>query len=330
MEPSTPATLSRRQAIKGLSAIGAAGWSRGALAQADRPVRFILPVSAGSGVDTIMRASSQALSKALGQTVVVDNQPGAGGVVGTQALVKSEPDGQTLSLVSNNHVIYPAVLQSVPFDPVADITPIAVVGITPLVLMVNPQRIQARTMKELVDLLKQSPGKYNYASSGNGTILHLAAELFKEVTGTFVTHIPYRGVGPMLQDMLAGQVDMGVPALPPVVQHIKSGALRALCIPSAARSLAAPDVPTSAEAGYANYRVEGWFAVVGPKGLSPEQVRRVHTAFVNAYATAEVKEAMLRQGNIISISTPEQAQAHFKNELIKYAAIVKRAGVKPQ
>ena len=175
MNPSTPTKLSRRQAIQGLSAMGAAGWSMGALAQADRPVRFILPVSAGSGVDTIMRASSQALSKALGQTVVVDNQPGAGGVVGTQALVKSAPDGHTLSLVSNNHVIYPAVLQSVPFDPVADITPIAVVGITPLVLMVNPQRIQARTMKELVNQLKKSPGQYNYASSGNGTILHLAA-----------------------------------------------------------------------------------------------------------------------------------------------------------
>jgi tripartite-type tricarboxylate transporter receptor subunit TctC len=298
-------------------------------AQSEKIVKFILPVSAGSGVDGITRAASNAIGKALGQTVVIENQPGAGGVVGTSNMIKSAPDGLTLSMVSNNHVIYPSVLKSVPFDPVADITPIAIVGATPLVLVVNP-KLPAQNMKELVALFKANPGKYNYASSGNGTILHLAPELFKEVTQTFVTHIPYRGVAPMVQDIIGGQVDMGVLALPSALSHIKAGTMRAICVSAPARIAAAPDVPTSAEAGYPKYLVEGWIAVIGPKGLPADQVKRINAAFIAAFATPEVKEAMAKQGNTIHISTPEFAQKHFKDELVKYAAIVKKAGVVPQ
>ena len=269
------------------------------------------------------------MAKSLGQTVVIENQPGAGGVVGTQAMIKSAPDGLTLSVVSNNHVIYPSVLKSIPFDPVADITPIAVIGTTPLVLVVNP-KIPAKDAKELVALFKANPGRYNYASSGNGTILHLAAEMFKDVTGTFVTHIPYRGVGPMLQDILAGQVDMGVLALPSIQAHIKSGALRAIGTPSLQRIAAAPEIATFADQGFPKYVVEGWFAVVGPKGLSADTVKRVNAAFISAFSTPEVKETMARQGNTINIGTPEAATPFFKSELVKYAALVKRAGVVPQ
>lgn len=322
--------LSRRAVLAGLGSVALAGGLPGqALAQADKPVRFILPVSAGSGVDAIVRAASSQLGKALGQPVVVENQPGAGGVVGTQAMIRSAPDGATLSVVSNNHVIYPSVLKSLPFDPVNDITPISVIASSPMVLVVNP-RLPARNLKELVALLKANPGKYNYASSGNGTILHLGAELFKEVTGTFITHIPYRGTGPMMQDIMAGQVDMGVIAMPAAHGQIKSGALRAICVASAERSAAAPELPTAAEQGYPRYLVEGWSAVVGPKGLPPEQVRRIHQAFVTAFGTAEVREAMARQGNTIRLSTPEQAQAHFRAELTRYAALVKKAGVELQ
>lgn len=329
-----PRSISRRASLIRLSSTAAAlatTGTPGALwAQAsDKPVKFILPVSAGSGVDGIARAAQNALSKALGQTVVIENQPGAGGVVGTAAMIKSAPDGNTLSFVSNNHVIYPSVLKSVPFDPVADITPIAVIGATPLVLVVNP-KIPANNMKELVALLKANPGKYNYASSGNGTILHLAAEMFKDVTASFVTHIPYRGTGPMVSDILAGQVDMGVVALPAIVAHIKAGTLRAICISSTHRSPAAPEVPTSAEAGFPGYLVEGWFAMVGPKGLAEDQIKRLHAAVITAFGTAEVKEAMAKQGNVINISTPELAAKYFKAELVKYAALVKKAGVVPQ
>ncbi|MFM2274957.1 MAG: hypothetical protein RL211_829 [Pseudomonadota bacterium] len=319
--------FTRRQTLAGLAATLTAPLS--AWAQSDKVVKFILPVSAGSGVDGIARAAQTALAKALGQGVVIENQPGAGGVVGTSAMIKSAPDGLTLSMVSNNHVIYPSVLKSVPFDPVTDITPIAVIGATPLVLVVNP-KVPATNMKELVALFKANPGKYNYASSGNGTILHLAPELFKDVTGTFSTHIPYRGFGPMLQDIVSGQVDWGVGALPAVMGQIKAGNVRAICVSAPARIAAAPDIPTSAEQGYPGYLVEGWIAVVGPKGLPADHVKRIHNAVVTAFATAEVKEAMAKQGNTINISTPEFALAHFKSELVKYAGLVKKAGVVPQ
>nr|WP_096667796.1 tripartite tricarboxylate transporter substrate binding protein [Polaromonas sp. AET17H-212] len=325
--------LSRRNALAALGGLGlgAAGLSLGgaAHAQSDKVVRFILPISAGSGVDTIVRASSAALSKALGQTVVIENQPGAGGLVGTSAMIKSPPDGQTLSVVSNNHVIYPSVLKSVPFDPLNDITPIAVLGATPMVLVVN-SKLPVKDLKEFIALLKASPGKYNYASSGNGTILHLAAEIFKDLTRTFSTHIPYRGFGPMMQDIVGGQVDWGVGALPAVAGQVKAGNLRALCIASLARSPAAPDIPTSAEAGLPFYVVEGWFAAVGPKGMSAENVSRIHAAFSTAFATPEVKEAMAKQGNIIKVSTPEAAKEFFASELKRYARVVKSAGVVPQ
>ncbi|MGA8516026.1 MAG: tripartite tricarboxylate transporter substrate-binding protein, partial [Burkholderiaceae bacterium] len=246
-----PFTLPRRVFISSTAMALAAPC---VFAQGDKIVKFILPVSAGSGVDGITRAASNALGKALGQNVVIENQPGAGGVVGTAAMIKSAPDGFTLSMVSNNHVIYPSVLKSLPFDPVADITPIALIGATPMVLVVNP-KVPANTLQEFVALLKANPGKYNYASSGNGTILHLASELFKDLTGTFSTHIPYRGFGPMLQDIVSGQVDWGVGALPAVAGQIKAGNLRALCVSAPARIAAAPDIPTSAEAGVPKYLV---------------------------------------------------------------------------
>jgi tripartite-type tricarboxylate transporter receptor subunit TctC len=301
----------------------------GAFAQADKPIRFILPVAPGSGVDTITRASSQALTKSLGHPVVIENQAGAGGVIGTAAMIKSAPDGLTLSVVSNNHVIYPSVLKSVPFDPVNDITPIAVLGSTPLVLVVNP-KVPAHNSKELVALIKSKPDAINYASSGNGTILHLAAEMFLDEAGVKAKHIPYKGVGPMLTDLMGGQVDFGVLALPSIQGQLKQGSLRAIGTSSPQRLAAAPDIPTFAEQGLPKYIVDGWFAVVGPKGLPVATVKQVHDAFVAAFATAEVKEAMAKQGNTIAISTPEAAQAFFRSELAKYAALVKKAGLEPQ
>lgn len=321
----------RRRLLASLSALGTSSLTP-SLASAqlgDKPIRFILPVSAGSGVDGIIRAASQALGRALGQNVIVENQPGAGGVIGTQALIRALPDGQTLCVVSNNHVIYPSVLKQVPFHPVNDITPIAVIGATPLVLVVNP-KVPAKDMKELVALLKANPGKYNYGSSGNGTILHLAAELFKETTQTFSTHIPYRGFGPMLQDVIAGQVDWGIGALPAMRGQIKAGNVRAICISAPARIPAAPDIATAVEQGFPKYLVEGWFAVIGPKGLSPDQIKHVQSAFVSAFNSPEVKAAMTRQGNTINVGSSDEAAPFFKSEMARYAAIVRRAGVVPE
>ncbi len=295
----------------------------------ERPLKIILPFGAGSGVDVITRTVVPALSKALGgQSVVVENQPGAGGIPGTHAMIKSPADGFTISLVSNNHVIYPSVYKALPFDPVADITPITVAGTTPLVLVVNPAKVPAQNVKELIAFFKARPGAYNYASSGNGTILHLAAEMFVDEAGVEVRHIPYKGVGPMLADTIGGQVEMTVSALPTLQGHLKSGALRAIGVGGALRSAAAPDIPTIAEQGLPGYNIEGWFAVIGPARLPAEQVRRLHTAFTAAFAAPEVQEAMAKQGNTIRLSTPEAAAQYFKTELEKYARLVKKAGVK--
>jgi tripartite-type tricarboxylate transporter receptor subunit TctC len=312
------------------ASLGVAAFAPAAFAQlGDKPIRFILPVAAGSGVDTITRASSQALTRSLGHPVVIDNQPGAGGVIGTNTMIKSAPDGLTLSIVSNNHVIYPSVLKSVPFDPINDITPIAVLGSTPLVLVVNP-KVPATNAKELIALIRSKPDAINYGSSGNGTILHLAAEMFLDEAGVKARHIPYKGVGPMLTDLMGGQVDFGVLALPSIQGQLKQGSLRAIGTSSPQRIAAAPEIPTFAEQGLPRYIVDGWFAVVGPKGLPAATVKQVHDAFVAAFATPEVKDAMAKQGNTIAISTPEAAQAYFRSEFAKYAALVKKAGLEPQ
>jgi tripartite-type tricarboxylate transporter receptor subunit TctC len=300
-----------------------------AAAQGDRPIKFILPVATASGVDTITRAATPALSKALGAPVIVENQAGAGGIVGTSALVKSAPDGTTLSIVSNNHVIYPSVYRSIPFDPVADITPIAVVGTTPIVLVVNPN-VPAKNVQELIALMKAKPDTLNYASSGNGTILHLAAAMFLDQAGATAKHIPYKGVGPMLTDLLGGQVDFATSSLPSVQQHIKSGALRVLGVGAAKRLAAAPEIPTMAEQGMPNYIVEGWFAVIGPAKLPDADVRRINAAVATAFASPDVKDAMAKQGNAIAVSTPEYAGQFIRSEMAKYAAIVKRIGLEPQ
>lgn len=295
---------------------------------AQTPMRVILPVSPGSGVDTIIRAASPALSKALGQPVVIENLAGAGGITGTTAIVKAPPDGQTIGVVSNNHVINPSVFKKMPFDSINDITPISVIGATPFVLVVNPNKVPAKNVKELVALLKAKPGAYNYASSGNGTIIHLAGAMFLDEADVDVKHIPYKGTGPMVNDLLSGQVEMGVVALPAAHAHIKSGTLRAIGVGGKTRAAAAPEIPTLAEQGLPNYDIAGWFAVVGPAKLPAAEVKRIHSAFVTAFSTPEVREAMDKQGNVINPSTPEAAAQFFRSELTRYAALVKKADVK--
>lgn len=320
--------LHRRRVLGTLAAFPAA-FALPSFAQADRPVRFILPNATGSGVDAITRAAQNALAKALGHPVIVDNQPGAGGIVGLQALARSPADGLTLGVVSNNVVIFPSVLKTMPFNMPNDFTPIAVCGYTPVVLVVNP-KVPATNAKEFAALLKARNGDMTFASGGNGTILHLASEMFLDETGTKARHIPYKGVGPMLTDLIGGQVDFATAALPSVQGHLKSGALRAIGIATAQRVPAAADIPTFAEQGVPGYVVEAWFAVIAPKNLPPAEVKRVHAAVTAAFADPEVKEAMARQGNVINIGPAEGAMPFFRQELAKYAALVKKAGVEAQ
>jgi tripartite-type tricarboxylate transporter receptor subunit TctC len=290
---------------------------------------MVLPNATGSGVDTITRTVQPALAKALGMPVVIENQPGAGGIVGVQTLTRAAPDGMTLSVVSNNVVIFPSVYKTLPFELPADITPIAIIGFTPVVLVVNP-KVAATNSKELIALLKSQPDKLNYASSGNGTILHLAAAMFLDEAGVKATHVPYKGVGPMVTDLLGGQVQFATAALPSVQQHLTSGALRAIGMATAQRVPAAPEIPTFVEQGLPGYVVEAWFAIVGPKGMSAADVKRVHDAVAAAFADPAVREAMAKQGNVINVSTSAFAKEFFQTELAKYASIVKKAGVEPQ
>jgi tripartite-type tricarboxylate transporter receptor subunit TctC len=317
--------IDRRHALAALAAALAAP----AFAQGDRTVRFVLPNATGSGVDTITRTLQPALAKALGHTIVVENQPGAGGIVGVQTLTRAAPDGFTLGVVSNNVVIFPSVYKTLPFDLIADLVPVAICGFTPVVLVVNA-KVPAKDSKEFVALLKSKPGQVNYASGGNGTILHLATEMFLEEAGAKATHVPYKGVGPMITDLIGGQVEFATAALPSVQGHLKSGALRAIGMATQQRVSAAPEIPTFVEQGLPGYVVEAWFAVVAPKGLPAADVRRINAAVATAFTDPAVREAMAKQGNVINVSTPEFAQDFFKSELAKYARLVQKAGLEKQ
>lgn len=300
----------------------------GAAAQgSDKPLRVVLPVGAGSGVDTIMRAAAPSLTKSLGgQGVVIENLPGAGGITGATVIVRAPADGQTIGVVSNNHVVNPSVFKKMPFDAINDITPISVVGATPFVLVVNP-KVPAKNAKELQAMLKAKPDAYNYASSGNGTILHLAGAMFLDAAGVEARHIPYKGVGPMVADLLGGQVEMGVVSVPSVQGQLKAGSLRAIGVMGTARVPSLPDVPTMAEQGFPTVDIAGWFAVVGPAKLPPAEVKRLHAAVVAAFATPETKEAMAKQENIINPMSPEASLQFFKTEQERYARLVKKANI---
>ena len=301
-----------------------------AWAQSGAPLRVILPVGAGSGVDTIVRAAQTALSKALGgQSVVVENLPGAGGITGTSALIKAAPDGNTVAFISNNHAVNPSVFKTLPYDSLNDITPISVVGSTPFVLVLNPAKVPVKDAREMQALLKSKPGAFNMGSSGNGTIIHLAGEMFVDALGVQVQHIPYKGRGPMLTDIVGGQIEFAAAAVPAVQGHLASGRMKAIGILGKQRVASLPDVPTVAEQGFPDVDVSGWFAMIGPKGLPAAQVDRLHKAVVAAFNDPEVKAAMAKQENVINPTSPEAAAAYLKSEQDRFARLVAKAGIKP-
>jgi tripartite-type tricarboxylate transporter receptor subunit TctC len=318
-----------RRSLRALGvAASAATFTGMAAAQPSTPLRVILPVSAGSGVDVVVRSAQVALTRALGgQPVVIENQPGAGGITGTQNLVKAAPDGNTISIVSNNHSVNPSVFKNLPYDSLGDITPITIVGGSPFVLVVNPGRVPAKNAKELQALLKAKPGELNYGSSGNGTIIHLAAETFMDEAGVKAHHIPYKGTGPMITDVMGGQVEMGVGAVAAVQGQIKSGSLRPIGVTGKERVASLPEVPTIAEQGFPGVDVAGWCAVIGPKGLPPAQVKRLHDAFVTAFNDPEVKAGFAKRDDFLILNSPEQASKFFKSEQERYAKLVKKANV---
>lgn len=322
--------LTRRAILATVTAT--AGWLScgAAIAQSSSaPLRVILPLSAGSAVDAIVRSAQNALSRALGgQTVVIENLPGAGGITGAQAIVRAAADGNTVGVISNNYSVNPSVFKNMPYDSLNDITPISVVGGSPFVLVVNPAKVAARSVKDMQALFRSKPGAFNMASSGNGTIIHLAGEMVVDALGVQVQHIPYKGLGPMVSDIVSGQVDFGVVAVTTAQGHLASGRLKAIGVMGRQRVPSLPDVPTVVEQGFPDVDVAGWFAMVAPKGLPAPQVKRLHDAVVAAFNDPDVKAAMARQDNFINPTTPDAAAKFLRSEQERYARLVAKANIK--
>jgi tripartite-type tricarboxylate transporter receptor subunit TctC len=297
-----------------------------ALAQKE-PIRLIVPLTTGSLVDTVARGLSNELSRATGRPVVVENLPGAGGITGTSQLVRAPKDGSTIALVSSNHVINPSIYKSIPFDSMKDVTPITLVCASTMVLVVNPS-VQAKNAAELIKLAKDRPGQLYMASSGNGTTLHLAGELFNTQAKVSTTHVPYKGQGPQMTDIIGGQVQMGFLAVATATPHVQAGKLRAIGVSSKTRSPVLPDVPTLAESGLPDYELDSWVALIAPAGLLRGTVDGLHKAFQTALASKEVQSAFAAQGVAVKTSTPEETRAFFEREQEKYAQIIKQSGIK--
>jgi tripartite-type tricarboxylate transporter receptor subunit TctC len=300
-----------------------------------KPVRIVVPFAAGGTTDILARALAPELQKAFGQPFVVDNKSGAGGNVGATEVAKAAPDGYTLLMGTvGTHAINAALYPKLGFDHVKDFVPVTLVAGVPNVLVVNPANAQKYGINSVADLArvaKANPGKLNLASSGNGTSIHLAGELFKSMTGTYMVHFPYRGSSPALLDLLGGTMDLMFDNLPSSMPHIKAGKLKALAVTSSVRSAALPDVPTIAEVGgpaLKGYEASSWFGLLAPAGTPMEIVNRIQQETAKALASPSLKERLLAQGAIPSGMTSAEFERHITAETRKWAAVVKAAGAK--
>jgi tripartite-type tricarboxylate transporter receptor subunit TctC len=293
-----------------------------------KPIRYIVPFPPGGATDIIARAVAGEISKTLGQQVVIDNRGGAGGNIGTDIVAKAAPDGYTILMGTvGTHGINVSLYSKLPYDAVRDFAPVTLVATVPNVLVVHPS-VPVKSVKELIAYAKANPGKLNFASSGNGTSIHLSGELFKTMTGVSMVHIPYKGSAPALADLLGGQADLMFDNLPPSLPHIKSGRLHALAVTTARRSAAMPDLPTMAEAGVPGYESGSWFGVLAPAGTPKDIVNRLNAEIVKALAVPEIRERLQAQGAEPVGNTPEQFAAFIRSEITKWAKVVKDSGAK--
>jgi tripartite-type tricarboxylate transporter receptor subunit TctC len=296
-------------------------------------VRIIVPFAPGGTTDILARALAPELSRAFGQSFVVDNRAGAGGNIGSEAVAKSPADGYTLLMGTvGTHGINRSLYDKLPFDPVKDFVPISLVAAVPNVMVINTDKAKAlgiNNVRDFIRYAKANPGRLNMASSGNGTSIHLAGELFKSMTGTYMVHFPYRGSGPALMDMVAGNMDVMFDNLPSAMPHIRSGRLRALAVTSAERSGALPEVPTVEEAGgLKGFDASSWFGLLAPAGTPADIVNRVQQETAKALATPAMKEKLLAQGAIPSGNTPAEFARLIDSEIRKWAQVVKVSGAK--
>jgi len=291
----------------------------------DKPIRMVVPLAAGSTVDAVARAIAPGFGRVTGHPIVVENVVGAGGIPGTSQVVKAPKDGSVLGMISSNHVINPGIYKSVPYDSLKDVTPIAVLATVPLVLVVNPS-LPVKNVAELLAHAKTKPGTLNYGSAGNGSTLHLAGELLVSETGIDMKHVPYRGTGPLITDLIGGQVQLGFVSISQVAQQVKAGSLRALAVSTQKRSDVLPDVPTLAESGVPKYSFDAWIALVGPAGLPKPMVDSYADAVRQAMASPEARTAIAGQGLAVLNMGPDAAPAFFQTELVKHQKLVKQSG----
>ena len=293
------------------------------LAQAypNKPIRLIVPFPAGGATDILARALSQKLGEKIGQTVVVENRPGAGGTIGADAAAKSIADGYTLLLAtSSTHSIGPAINPKIPYNAETDFTPVAYVASSPNIVVV-PNTLPVKTMREFIDYARKNPGKLNYASSGNGTIVHLTTEYFKAQSDTFILHIPYRGTALAIPDLVSGKVDVLFDSFVTGMPHVKDGKLRALAVTSAKRSALAPDMPTVAEV-LPGFESVTWFGLYGPKAMPADVTAKINQAVNAALADADVKERFARLGAEPAGGTPQAFAAMVKSDNTKWKKII--------
>lgn len=317
-------TLTRRLLLGAAMALGLAGAARAEFP--DRPVTLVIPFAAGGSTDVVGRIVADKMGAAMGQQVIVQNVGGAGGSLGASQVAKADPDGYTILMGTvATHALNPLILKQKPYDPVADFAPVSLLVLVPNVLAVNPE-LPVNSVQELIDLAKKDPGALAYASSGNGTPLHLSGELFKSMAGVDITHIPYKGSGPALTDVLGNQVPIIFDNLPSASGHIASGKLRALGVTTAERAASFPDVPAIAETlpGYETYT---WNAIFAPAGTPPEVVAALNKAAVTAMADPAVAERMKEFSASIVASTPEALAEHVKAEMAKWEPVVREANV---
>ena len=316
------------KAVLAVAALVAATMPAAAQKWPARHVTLIVPFAAGGGTDAFARPIAAQLDQQLGVRVLIDNRAGAGGNVGAAAAAKSPPDGYTFFVGATHHVIAPSMYQKLTYDLENDLVPVGMVAQVPHVIVVHPEKVPAKTLADLVANAKANAGKLNYASAGAGTAHHMAGELFKHLTGTNIVHVPYRGAGPAMQDLIAGQVDMAFDGLGTSAAQISGGQIRALGLAAPSRVGVFPDIPTAAEAGAPGFEVSTFYALWAPKGTPAEIVERMTKELQTALQTPSIKEAWARQGSDIPTLMGAEFGTFVSSEIARWATLVKSAGIK--
>lgn len=316
-----------------LSATGAgavvASLPQSAFAQAypNKPIKFVVGFAPGGATDVVGRLMARKIGDALGQPIIIENRAGGSSNIGAEAVVRAAPDGYTFYVAAITSAINVSLFPKLPFDFAKDFEPVALFASVPNILVVHPS-VQARTLKELIELARAQPGKLSYASSGSGTSIHLCGELFKMLAKVDLVHIPYKGSGPAMVDMVGGQVQVMFDNMPSALPHVKAGKLRALAVTSAQRSLSAPDVPTMGEAGLAGFDVQSWFGLVAPKGTPKDIIARLNTESVKALGTTDIKERFMDLGAVPGPMSSEAFGDFIRSEITRWSEVVKASGAK--